>query len=122
MKPKTTAEAIATIHGALSNCQQIHNAKWEETWRQRLQGIMENAPSGSGIDSGTQFLDEKSTQAKLVFQADYHHMDEGGSYDGWTSHRVTARSTFTGIVVTVSGRNRNEIKEYLGDVFYEWLT
>ena len=74
-------------------------------------------PSGSGVDSGTKLLDN-STPDRLVFQADFHHMDENGFYDGWTEHQIIVTPSLAyGFNVRITGRNRNEIKDYLADLF-----
>jgi len=49
-------------------------------------------------------------------------MNDGGMYDGWTEHTVSITPAFAGINVSVSGRNRNDIKDYLGDTFQCALT
>ena len=86
------------------------------------QCIKKYFPSGSGFDAGTKLLD-KSTPEKLMFQADFHHMDDNGYYDGWTEHVVTVKPSLCfDIEISVSGRNRNGIKEYILDTFHHLLT
>lgn len=83
---------------------------------------MTHAPSGSGFDSGTKLVEEECSSKALVFTTSFHHMDEHGSYDGWTEHKVFARPDFIfGILVTVSGPNKNDIKAYITDRFHYWL-
>lgn len=78
----------------------------------RLESML---PSGSGIDNGTTVIE--CTPTKVVMECGFHHMDEHGYYNGWTHHRITVTPTFAGIVVKVSGRDRNGIKEYLADTY-----
>jgi len=79
-------------------------------------------PSGAGFDSGTTLIVAKSTADRLVLHTEYHHMNEAG-YAGWTSHEVVVRPSLAyGIDLLVKGRDRNEIKEYIGDIFQEALT
>lgn len=79
-------------------------------------------PSGSGLDSGTQLDLSASTGEKLVFQTSFHHMNDVGSYDGWTEHTITVKaSLIRDIDIKISGRDRNDIKDYLYDVFYWFL-
>ena len=74
-------------------------------------------PSGSGFDSGTK-LREDSTPEKLRFQADFHHMDENGYYDGWTEHQVIITPCLKyGYSIRITGRNKKQIKDYLYDLF-----
>lgn len=75
-------------------------------------------PSGSGIDAGTTLQVDACTDDKLVFTTSYHHMNDGGYYDGWTEHTVTVKpSLIHELTIKISGRDRNNIKEYLHDCF-----
>lgn len=82
----------------------------------RIARLEKMLPSGGGIDNGTQVIE--CTPTKVVLECGFHHMNDAGMYDGWTKHRITVRPAFHGIDVTVSGRDRNRIKEYLADTFY----
>lgn len=117
MKAKLYAH-IARLIKAIENCKQSGNDEWYAKHDERLSLLIANhMPSGSGIDSGTE-LDPKSTPERLVFNTSFHHMDEGGMYDGWTDHQViVTASLMFGIDVRITGRNRNDIKEYLGGLF-----
>ena len=95
--------------------------EWADIMEEKIENIMKGAPSGSGIDSGTTFLPEKSNREKLVFAADYHHMNENGFYDGWTEHLIIVTCDLLGLNIRVTGRNRNDIKDYLSDVYYHWI-
>lgn len=124
----TVAQALYAAIVARENCQNSGNAIWLANWSKYIADIMDTAPSGSGIDNGTRLIndcDELGKRTKpncLRFDVDFHHMSEHGYYDGWTSHVVTVRPTFHGISVDISGRDRNGIKEYLGEVMCSWLT
>jgi hypothetical protein len=49
-------------------------------------------------------------------------MNDVGYYDGWTEHTVTVTGSLTsGYKMTISGRDRNDIKEYLYETFSAWL-
>lgn len=116
-----TYQRIASLLGAIDNCKKSDNLEWEYRHAQTIEDIMQGSPSGSGFDNGT-FLSEKSTPDKLVFDTSYHHMNECGMYDGWTEHTVTVRPSLAfGYVLSVSGRDRNDIKEYIADTFSQWL-
>ena len=57
-----------------------------------------------------------------MFRVDFHHMDDNGYYDGWTEHVVTVKPSLCfDIEISVSGRNRNGIKEYILDTFHHLL-
>lgn len=89
--------------------------------RNLLALVAEHMPSGSGVDSGTQLDLNKSEAQKLVFTTAFHHMNDHGTYDGWTEHQVTVTPVFGGVKIEISGRDRNQIKEYLHDIFAEAL-
>lgn len=122
MKTQTIAEALASALQARINCEQSGNTEWQQRHGERIAELMETAPSGSGIDTGTTLDDEKANPEKLSFYLSYHHMNDGGMYDGWTEHTVTARASLVfGLDVRIGGRDRNDIKDYLGEVYQEWL-
>lgn len=113
---------LATAIQARRNCAEKRNSEWFDKWSERIEAIQEELPSGSGIDSGTRIDLDASHAGKLVLHTDYHHMNDGGMYDGWTEHTITVTPSFSGIDLRISGRNRNDIKEYLHDVYYSALT
>lgn len=123
MPSNPTYRVLASTVQAIANCIQSRNKEWEPKHLQRIMQVMDSfGPSGSGIDNGTQLDLEKSTGEKLVFTTDYHHMDDAGGYDGWTEHTVTVTaSLISDIDVSISGRNRNDIKDVLHDVFCAFL-
>lgn len=82
--------------------------------------LLESRPHGGGFDRGTTLLTASDT--KLCFETWFHHMDEFGVYDGWTQHYVTVKPTFSGYFdIKVTGSNRNNIRDYVAEVFAEWL-
>ena len=115
-------QALANRIIAKNNCIDTKNWEWEEKHLATIEKIMTSSPSGSGIDCGTKIDLEKSTDEKLIFYCGFHHMNENGMYDGWTEHEiiVTPSLAFT-INIKITGKNRNQIKEYLHDVYYWWL-
>lgn len=78
-------------------------------------------PSGSGFDMGTTIDVERSNGRKLVFQTGFHHMDDNGHYIGWSHHNVIVTSEFDGLDIQVTGKDRRDIKEYIGESFYSAL-
>jgi hypothetical protein len=85
--------------------------------------LMDFAPSGSGFDNGTKLVRDECTHCKLVFTTSFHHMDEHGFYTFWTEHTVTVKASFVfDFDIYVSGKNVNEIKDYIADVFNSWLS
>jgi len=106
MNPKTLAYRLASAI----------EARHSDYIRELCHGL----PHGSGFDNGTHLELDRCTPTRLVFFAAFHHMTEG-TYSGWTEHVVTATATFTGFDIRVSGRDRNEIKKYIAETFYEIL-
>lgn len=84
--------------------------------------VRDTAPSGSGIDAGIHLLPGQDMPRRLVFACDFHHMDEHGGYSGWTNHTAVVTPTFSGIDVRITGRDRNQIKDHLGELIHGWLT
>ena len=114
-------QKIAAILAAIGNCEKSGNAEWKSRHGDTLKAIMDNAPSGSGIDCGTK-LDDTATPEKLVFSMSFHHMNDGGFYDGWTEHKITVKASLQfGFTLSISGRDRNQIKDYLSEIYNEWL-
>ena len=117
-----TYQAIARRLQAWNNAQEAGNAPWVPKHELHIREACHAGPSGSGWDKGTQLDFGASTPDKLVFYGSFHHMNEHGFYDGWTEHRITVKPSLAfGFELTISGRDRNEIKDYLSDVFYLWL-
>jgi hypothetical protein len=118
-------QALAIAIGSKARCEEFNkdNSHMEviKTWKASIARMMESFPSGSGFDSGTK-LDDSSTGNKLVFTTAYHHMNDGGMYDGWTEHTITAKPDLEiGFRLSITGRDRNGIKEYISDMFNEAL-
>lgn len=88
----------------------------------------EHLPSGSGFDNGTRLATDNCTVAgrpypgRLWFLTSFHHMDEHGGYDGWTDHTVWVSPVFGGFDLSVSGRDRNQIKDFIGETFHQILS
>lgn len=115
----TVIREIAARLAAIINCDKSGNSGARANHMLVLRYIeRELLPSGSGIDSGTQIDFDKSKPESVRLNTSFHHMDDGGTYDGWTEHTVTIRPSFVyGLDITISGRNRNDIKDYLAQTF-----
>lgn len=119
---KKNYQEIASRLVARENCAKSGNEEWYDKHQDVIDKIMAGAPSGSGIDSGTKFNEEKSNENKLVFETAFHHMNDGGMYDGWTEHQIIVTPSLTfGFELKITGKDRNQIKEYLYDVYSQWL-
>lgn len=118
MKPHPLYLELASLIDAYHRCAANGN-EFADKHEERIKSLVkEHMPSGSGVDSGTVLDFNKSHGEKLVFHASYHHMDDGGGYDGWTDHTITVTPAFVcGPNIKISGRNRNDIKSYLTDIY-----
>ncbi len=127
--------AIAQCLMALRNCEKAHDNTTTDSeykhWadmcdmhEDRIAAIVkQQLPHGSGFDSGTKFDFERSTPDRLIFNADFHHMDDNGYYDGWTVHQVIVTPSLSfGFNVRVTGRDRRQIKDYIAETFNHCLS
>ncbi len=116
---------LASLVQARINCDNAtpRNAEWFGRHEDRIEELVKDyMPSGSGVDCGTKMDLDASTSDKLVFTTSYHHMNESGMYDGWTEHTVTVTPSLAfGFTLRIGGRDHNDIKEYLRDLFAEAL-
>ena len=112
-------QVIAKALQARINCERSGNTVWHPIHSDKiLQMVNDHLPRGSGFDSGTQFNFIRSTPEKLVFETSFHHMDEGGSYCGWSEHQVIVTPSLVfDFDVRVTGRNVRNIKEYISETF-----
>lgn len=86
---------------------------------ERIEKQCEGLPSGSGIDRGVTFDVERSKPDRLVFICPFHCMDANGHYCGWIEFKVIVKPAFGGFDMRITGRDRDQIKDYLYDVFNE---
>jgi hypothetical protein len=84
--------------------------------------VKEYLPSGSGLDGHIGIDYARSNDNRIVIDVEYHHMNEYGMYDGWTNHSIIIKPHFVwGFDLRVTGKDRNDIKEYLANLFTEAL-
>jgi hypothetical protein len=110
---------LASAIQARKNCEQAGNTEWHAKHSETIvQLVADFMPSGSGWDEGTKIDVDASHADKFVFYGAFHHMNDGGFYDGWTTHVVTVTpSLLNDFNIRISGRDRNDIKEYLHEMF-----
>lgn len=122
--PQPLFRQLAQSLAAMNNCRKNGNLDWIDKHKRNIEELVyQFMPRGSGVDNGTKFDFEKSTPEKLVFDFGYHHMDEHGFYDGWTEHTLTVLPSLQfGVDLKISGRNRNDIKDYLYDLFHHAIS
>ena len=116
-------QVIATAVQARINCGRPNvdgtiNQEWFDRWTKTIEEETAELPSGSGIDSAPKFDFDASTPEKLVFDFGYHHMNENGMYDGWTEHSlIVTPSLQFGFRIRITGKDRNQVKDYLYETF-----
>lgn len=112
-------KAIAHTFEARANCIKSQNTEWQGKHEDKILDIVKEClPSGSGFDNGTTFDFDKSLPHRLVFNVSFHHMNDNGMYDGWTQHAVIVHPSLAhDFKLDVTGRDRNEIKSYIHEVF-----
>jgi len=118
---------LAGLVAAMKACEKVtgvDEAKarakdWASTHRITIMDLVAKyMPRGSGFDCGTKLDLDKSTGERLVFTTDFHHMNDVGMYDGWTAHTITVRPSLSyEIGLAVSGKNRNDIKNCIHELF-----
>ena len=115
-------KAIAQRMQAVENCRQSKNAEWQSKHADAIrQLVREHMPRGSSIHNGT-VLGDDSTPSKLVFRCSFLHMNDAGFYDGWTDHNVIVTPSLAfGFDIRVTGRDRNDVKDYLAETFQHAL-
>ena len=110
---------IASIIIAIGNCAKSSNTESAKIWPEVLDYIIDNyMPHGSGIDNGIRINKEKSSANKIVLEFGFHFMDDNGYYDGWEDYTLYVRPSLAfGIELSLIGKNRRDIKDYLYELF-----
>lgn len=114
MKQQPLFQMIASAVQAHRSLVDQPDHAWHQKHGERARQLTSQfMPSGSGVDNGTIIDLERSREDRLIFTFGFHHMNDG-FYDGWTDHELIVRPSLTNeFDLTVTGRNRNEIKDYL---------
>jgi hypothetical protein len=115
---------LATTLEAAFNCEKTGNVEWFGKHELRLALLVkEYLPSGSGINAGTSLLFSKQKTGELRLGVSFQHMNSDGYYEGWTSHEIIVTANLGhGFDLKITGPNKNDIKDYLGDVFHYALS
>jgi hypothetical protein len=121
MSHTSLVRQLATTVGAIANCkaEPQRYGNWLATHTDRAKSLVRNhMPSGSGLDNGVSIDLSTSSPERLVFHTSFHHMNDTGMYDGWTEHTVTVRASLQfGLLINISGPNRNEVKDDIRERF-----
>ena len=118
-RTSTVLHALCAAISARLNCEKSGNADWFARHSDSIDQLANFLPRGSGFDSGTKIdLDRSDGRSKVVLTTSFHHMNQNGMYDGWTEHTVIVRPCLLfGFRLSISGKDRNQIKEYMHETF-----
>ena len=95
--------------------------------------VLSGPQIGSGIHKGPFFNVDLSTEERIIICLEYKHQEYLDSeqttttrtittHAELTSHTITVRpSLLKGILLQISGQNRNGVKKYLYEAFYTCL-
>ncbi len=124
MSQEMLITSLARKFGAYKNCEETKNTEWLARHAETIMELVDKyLPHGSGFDSGTTFEFVASKPNRLVFTTSYHHMDDSGGYCGWTYHDVIVTPDLqSGFNLRVTGLNKRDIKDYIGEYFYNCLS
>lgn len=117
-------QRIARALQARINCEDSNN-EWYQKHTDTIENLTDQVmPHGSGFD-GKSWLDfDASIPERLIFFIEYHHMDEHGYYDGWSTLKITVRPSLAwGYTMSLTGivRRYRHDADYFRDVLYEAL-
>ena len=118
---RTILRAFSEALQAMRNCEKSGNAEWRERWIDYIAKLQSELPHGSGLDGKVEFILDKCNSRRVVIFVEFHHMKHG-YYVGCTDHEIVATATHCGTHIRVTGRDRNGIKDYLAELFYDALT
>lgn len=125
MKKDKLFRVLAQLLNARARCANDGDkTEWFQKHSERIEALVKkHFPSGAGFDNGTKINIDNSSDETLVFHTSFHHMDENGMYDGWTEHVVQVEPSLAfEFTLKISGKNKNDIKEYIHEVFHESLS
>lgn len=119
MRRRAVYQHLASALTAYRNCIDSGNSEWECRHANWIKWLVDNKlPSGGGFDNGTSYDLDKWSPTSIVFATSWHHMDQNGYYSGWTHHNITITADLAGgFNIRVGGSNRNDIKDYIAEVF-----
>lgn len=115
----TNAEALARSYLSLTHTKESGRYAPEvvNCWEDFHNAVKDTIPTGSGITLNS----VSCTEEKIFLNVSYQHYTEHGFADGTTDHTIKITPNFVfGVYTSVRGRDRNQIKPLLEDVFDTW--
>ena len=112
----TLYREIASAYAHMIGAENVNNVYWHQRASDRLQRAIDELPSGSGIDSGFELDLLKTNKDKIVISFGFHHMNQDGYYTEWSHHTMVITPDWSGCDIRITGKNRNNIKDYLYEI------
>lgn len=117
--PNSYLSRLVQVLRAYQNCEQSGNREWAEAhWQTAMNLNAACLPSGSGINTPVKMSEWEKVPLQLTFAVEFQHMSDAG-WTGWTNHDVIVTADLSGPNVRVTGRDKNGIKDYLTELFYD---
>jgi hypothetical protein len=107
--------------------QKIARVASQKNWAKRskeLSLLQELLPNGNGIrgQEGLAVILLESTEKRIVIETTYWHPNDSYETSRCTAHQVVITPSFEGeINIRITGKNENNVKKYLHDIFREAL-
>lgn len=99
MQKTTVVQRLSTHINACINCDKSQNLTWLDNHQDAIYDIERDyLPRGSGFDDGMHVYWKESDREAIIIYGAFHHMDEYGSYCGWTEHKFIVTPSFTNII------------------------
>lgn len=118
--PQGGRVAMATVIQAIAHAFELWARCSGADWRDgaRTHGATIAALVAAHLPDGAAFDYDESRVDRLIFALEFHHVDARGRGDGYTSHRVIVTPSLArGFDVSVTGRNRNDVRAHLWRTF-----
>ena len=120
MEKKPLYRKLAQYIEARENCIKNKNDDWTDKWDEKIDKIINNLPHGSGIDGKTEIDLEKSNSNRIVINSEFHHMNDGGFYDGWTNFTIVIKPSLAHLFeLQIKGKfgKYQDTRGYLEELF-----
>jgi hypothetical protein len=114
-QPERLYQVLAQYIGTYQRHQAKDDHEGQARWARLAHALFKQYNLFGSFDA--KLLLEDCTENKIVFEIDFHHMNDNGYWDGWTSHIVRVWPDLScGFRLTISGVNKHDIKDYLHEV------
>ena len=118
-------QVIANKLQAMKNLEKDDPNGWYDKHAKSIEDLIkDHFPHGSGFDGDVRIDTNLSNPEKLVFFAEFHHMNENGYYDGWSTLKVVVKPSLAwGFDFKLTGikRKYRYDAEYYYSMFHSFL-